>query len=92
MTNKDKIDSIKHLIGLKHKDHGRLWKIMEAPIDARLFAEYMQTVHQKGDAFAKMMYSGHEMNVYAVFMYQQIMSRFEFDQFNEEIVCDLVRI
>lgn len=50
------------------------------------------TNKDKGDAFAKMMYSGHEMNVYAVFIYQQIMSRFEFDQFNEEIVCDLVRI
>lgn len=92
MTNQEKIDSIKHLIGDTHKDHGRLWKIIEAPNDRSVFAKYMQTRHQKGEAFAKMMYSNYEMDVYAVFIRQQIMSQFEFDRFNEKIANELIRV
>jgi len=90
MTNQEKIDSIIHFKGARHKSYGSIWKIIEAPEDKSVFAKYMETRHKQGEKFAKLSYSNYPMAVYVVFMYQQIMSPFKFEDFNEKIAVDVI--
>lgn len=92
MTNQEKIDSIIHLKGAKHKSYGSIWKIIEAPEDRSVLAKYIETRHKQGEGFAKLSYSNHRMDVYIIFMYQQLVSPFQFDEFNEKVKADLTDI